>query len=103
MKGVSDIGGLRNIRSMHSTGKHSIPSVLSSAYLDLHMLRKEKERLEKEKSVLKKRWSAIQKRLKDIDEQMERLEQSAKEEGRPATERKGTPAKSKWKTMTLNY
>lgn len=103
MKGVTDAGGLRSIKSMHSTGKRSMPRVLSSAYLDLYMLRKEKDRLEKEKSVLKRRWNVIQKRLRDIAEQMEMLEKSAKEDAIPATDRGTTQAKSKWKTMTLNY
>ena len=103
MKGVTDAGGLRSIKSMHSTGKRSMPRVLSSAYLDLYMLRKEKDRLEKEKSVLKRRWSAIQKRLRDIAEQMEMLEKSAKEEGTLASDRGETEKQSKWKTMTLNY
>ena len=53
-RGVSDVSGLRNIRSMHSTGKRSIPRAASSAYLDLYMLRKENERLEKEDAILRK-------------------------------------------------
>ena len=48
MKGVSEISGLQSIKSMHSGGKRSIPRAQSSAYLDLYMLRKEKDRLEKD-------------------------------------------------------
>lgn len=108
-RGVSDIGGLRNIRSMHSAGKRSIPRVASSAYLDLYMLRKEKERLEKEDAILEKRKAGIQKRLEDIKKEMEGLEKldqqgkgertGYKEEAMKETESR----EKKWKKMALSY
>ncbi len=104
---VSDIGGLRNIRSMHSTGKRSIPRVASSAYLDLYMLRKEKERLEKEDAILEKRKAGIQKRLEDIKKEMEVLEKSTQQEkeciGRHGEAVKEESQEKKWKKMALSY
>lgn len=117
-RGVSDISGLRNIRSMHSTGKRSIPRVASSAYLDLYMLRKEKERLEKEDAILEKRKAGIQKRLDDIRKEMEVLEKAGQQEkewqavhGEVVNEAlykksasiKEEPQEKKWKKMSLSY
>jgi len=106
-RGVSDISGLRNVRSMHSTGKRSIPRVASSAYLDLYMLRKEKERLEKEDSILEKRKAGIQKRLEDVKKEMEVLEK-ASQQGKVGQDRyrevvKEEPQEKKWKKMALSY
>ena len=106
MKGVTDASGLREIRSMHTTGQRSIPRVQGSAYLDLYMLRKEKERLEKEESLLEKRKQGIQKRLEEIKQQIKALEKSAKaeeSESRIDKEEKKDALKKKWKTMVLNY
>ena len=105
MRGVTDISGLRDIRSMHST-RRSIPRFKNSAFLDLYMLQKEKERLEKEVALLVKRNQGIRKRLSDIQRQMEGLEQSAQSDrpgngGEKVTERSG-PVK-KWKTFSMNY
>ena len=105
MRGVTDISGLRDIRSMHST-RRSIPRFKNSAFLDLYMLQKEKERLEKEVALLAKRNQGIRKRLSDIQRQMEGLERSAQSErpdhgGEKAAER-NAPAK-RWKTFSMNY
>jgi len=106
-RGVSDVGGLRNIRSMHSTGKRSIPRVASSAYLDLYMLRKEKERLEKEDAILEKRKAGIQKRLDDINKEMgvlEKLDQQVKgQQDKNREVKKEEPQEKKWKKMALSY
>ncbi len=106
-RGVSDISGLRNIRSMHSAGKRSIPRVASSAYLDLYMLQKEKERLEKEDTILEKRRVAIQKKLEDIkkeEEVLEKLSQQEKEcQNRHGEIVREDPQEKKWKKMALSY
>ncbi len=90
---------------MHST-RRSIPRFKNSAFLDLYMLQKEKERLEKEVALLAKRNQGIRKRLSDIQRQMEGLERSAQSErpdngGEKVTER-SVPAR-KWKTFPLKY
>ena len=74
MKGVSEISGLRSIKSMHSSGKRSIPRVQSSTYLDLYMLRKEKDRLEKEIYILDKRKKDILKKLDEVNKEMDKLQ-----------------------------
>lgn len=106
-RGVSDISGLRNIRSMHSAGKRSIPRVAGTAYLDLYMLQKEKERLEKEDAVLEKRKAAIQKRLDDVNKEIEMLKAlEEKEKGRQADREEVTEEESqekRWKKMSLSY
>ena len=106
-RGVGDIGGLRNIRSMHSSGKRSIPRVESSAYLDLYMLRKEEERLEKEDAILEKRKVAIQKRLEDIKKEKEALEglykQEKEQQAGPKEVTNEEPQEKKWKKMALSY
>jgi len=106
MRGVTDVSGLRDIRSMRTTGQRSIPRRQGSAYLELYMLRVEKERLEKEAALLGKRSQGLQKRLEEIQKQMERLERSAQTErpsngGEKTTER-SRPAK-KWKSFSVNY
>jgi uncharacterized membrane protein YgaE (UPF0421/DUF939 family) len=103
VRGATEISGLRDIRTMHSSKKRSIPRVQSSAYLDLYMLRKEKDRLEKEVYILDKRKNGIQKRLDEINTEMEKLEKAeamrreANPEGLKKSSRRG------WKTMTLRY
>jgi hypothetical protein len=47
VRGITELSGLREIRTMTSSKKRSIPRVQSSAYLDLYMLKKEKDRIEK--------------------------------------------------------
>ena len=106
-RGVGDIGGLRNIRSMHTSGKRSIPRVEGSAYLDSYMLRKEEERLEKEDAMLQKRKAAIQKRLEDIKKEKEALEglykQEKEQQAGPKEVTNEEPQEKKWKKMSLGY
>jgi len=103
MKGVSEISGLRSIKSMHSSSKRSIPRVQSSAYLDLYMLRKEKDRLEKEIYILDKRKKDVQKKLDDVNGQMDKLQKA--ETGRKESVAKEfeKPVGKEWKTMSLKY
>jgi len=103
MKGVSEIGGLRSIKSMHSSSKRSIPRVQSSAYLDLYMLRKEKDRLEKEIYILDKRKIETQKKLNDVNKQMDKLLKAEPERKEGVSQEVKKPKESEWKTMTLKY
>ena len=107
MRGVTDVSGLRDIRSLHTSGRRSIPRVQSSAFLDLYMLQKAKDRLEKEAALLIKRGQAIEKRLSEIQKQMDSLEPSARVE--PTSDRRehsqepNGPTKRKWKKFALKY
>ena len=110
VRGVTELSGLREIRSMTSSKKRSIPRVQSSTYLDLYMLKKEKDRIEKEVYILDKRKNSMQKRLAEIDAEMKKLEKKEqKETGEQAGERqmnaeafRKNPAKD-WKTMAIKY
>lgn len=103
VRGVTELSGLRETRTIHSTKKRSIPRVQSSAYLDLYMLKKEKDRLEKEIYILDKRKKSLQKRLDEIDTEMKRLE------GAEARKRQANlgffkkPSGKDWKTMPIKY
>lgn len=106
MRGVTDARGLRDVRSMHTTGLRSMPRRQGSAYLELYMLRVEQERLEKEAALLSKRSQGIQKRLEEIQKQTERLKPSAQAErpsngGAKATERSASA--KRWKTFSMDY
>ena len=103
MKGVSEISGLRSIKSMCSSGKRSIPRVQSSAYLDLYMLRKEKDRLEKEIYILDKRKKDIQKNLDDVNGQMDKLQKAETGRKESVTKEFERPSGKKLKTMSLKY
>jgi len=103
MKGVSEISGLRSIKSMHSASKRSIPRVQSSAYLDLYMLRKEKDRLEKEIYILDKRKKDTQKKLDDINGEMDKLQKRETETKKTISEEVKKASGKDWKTMSLKY
>ena len=102
-KSVTDIRSLQNIRSMHTTGQRSIPKSKSSAYLDLYMLRKEKERLEKEKEVAEKRIQGIDKRLGEIQKEVSKLEKLTGQERVMQVSKEPVIEDKKWKRMSLNY
>ena len=103
MKGVSEISGLRSIKGMHSSSKRSIPRVQSSTYLDLYVLRKEKDRLEKDIYILDKRKGESQKKLDHVNKQMDKLLKAEPEEKeKPSQEVKKSSGKD-WKTMNLKY
>lgn len=110
MRDVNSLPGLHKIRTMLSAKKRSIPRVQSSAYLDLYMLNKEKERLLKESERAGMRDTGIKKRLEEIELEMNRLqgvETPAKESGNTgSSERTFTQSngvKKEWKKMPLNY
>lgn len=103
LRGATELSGLRDIRTMHSSKKRSVPRVQSSAYLDLYMLHKERDRLEKEIYILQKRKGGIQKRLDEINIEMEKLEktEAIRQEANPEGLKK--PSGKNWKTMPLKY
>lgn len=102
-RGVTELSGLRDLRTMLSSKKRSISRVQSSAYLDLYMLRKEKDRLEKEVYILEKRKKTSQKRIDEIDAQMGRLEKAESVKQGPFLEDNKKPSGKDWKTMSLKY
>lgn len=88
---------------MHGSGKRSIPRVQGSAYLDLYMFRKEKDRLEKEIRTLDTRKKNIQKKLDEINKEMDKL-QKVEEKGKDVVVKgSGKSSGKEWKKMALSY
>jgi len=103
VRGATELSGLREMRTMHSSKKRSIPRVQSSAYLDLYMLGKEKDRMEKEMFILEKRKTSLQKRLDEIAVEMKKLEGAETLEKRVAPDEFNNHRKKDWKTMPMTY
>ena len=111
MKDVNTISGIHMVRTMCSAKKRSIPGVQSSAYLDLYMLNKEKDRLLKEAERLDLRNTVIKKRLEEINLETGKLLDtetvSESKEGKRNPSRRAfnqkNEVKKEWKKMPLNY
>lgn len=118
MRDVNSLPGIHKLRTMVSARKRSIPRLRSSAYLDLYMLNKEKERLLKESDRAVMRGAVIEKRLEEIDLETNSLrgaETADKRSGPPGSFRseqsrttghagsRQAGAKKEWKKMKLNY
>ena len=110
MKDVNSLKGIHGVRTMQSRKKRSIPRVQSSAYLDLYMLNKEKERLLREDGKLSMRKDGIRKRLEEIEceasrtQEAESITKAAKgtnSSGRTFAQTNG--AKKEFKAMALTY
>ncbi|MDD3978387.1 MAG: hypothetical protein PHI15_09600 [Methanomicrobium sp.] len=80
MKDLSEIATVRNLRSMHSIGARSVPKVQRSPYLDLYVLKKEKDRLEKEMTLLEKRKKINGRLLSGVSELINRLQTEVQED-----------------------
>ena len=110
-KGVSNLTGLRGIRTLRSGGKRSIPRVMQgSSYLDLYIRSKERDRLEREMAHLDKRKKENERRIVEIEKEIGTLK--AQEEGAIKAEKRAVPAglpamagipQKKWKTMRVNF
>ena len=77
MKGILQVTSVREIKSIHSINARSIPKAQRSAYLELYMFRREKDRLEKEIFVLDKRRNTAQRLLGSINKRIEKLQTEA--------------------------
>lgn len=93
--------GIRDIKSIHSVGVRSIPKVQRSGYLELYMLRREKDKLEKEIFALDKRRSAADKQLDSINKRIEKLQKEVHGEQKIKTYR-SIPTRP-LKKMAINY
>lgn len=114
MRDVDSLRGLHAVRTMQSSKKRSIPRVQSSAYLDLYMLQKEKDRLIKENERLLMKMKQTNKRLEEIDGEINKLQEAEittpqakadigfkKYNFTQITKKQGE--KKEWKKMSLNY
>ena len=113
MRDVDSLRGLHAVRTMQSSKKRSIPRIQSSAYLDLYMLQKEKDRLLKENERLLMKMEQTNKRLEEIDVDINKLQeveittQAKTDKGlKKHFFSQNTPKqgeKKEWKKMSLNY
>lgn len=101
MRGIQQVLGVKDIKSVHSIGARSVPKVQRSAYLELYTLRTEKDRLEKEIFALDKRRGAAQKLLDGINKRLEKLQKETYEENKIKTYR-NVPTRP-LKTLPINY
>ncbi len=101
MKGIQQVTGIKEVKSMHSVGARSIPKAQRSAYLDLYMHRREKDRLEKEMFVLDKRRNTAKRLLDSINKRIEKLQIETHGEQKIKTYR-SVPTKP-LKTFSLQY
>ena len=100
---ITEVKSLREIRTMQSSKKRSIPRIQTSAYLDLYILRKEKDRLEKEIAALDRREKNIQKKLGDISAEMERIEKTEAKKQQVYSLGSKELSKTEWKKVPLKY
>ena len=101
MRGRLQMSDIRSIKSIHTVGVRSIPKVQRSSYLDLYMLRREKDRLEKETFALDKRVGAAKRQLSSINQRIEKLQKETHEEQKIKTYR-NIPTKP-LKTLPIKY
>lgn len=80
MKGMMQALNSKDIKSIHSVGVRSIPKIQRSSYLELYMLRREKDRLEKEIFAIDKRKNSASRQLNSINRRIEKLQQEADRE-----------------------
>ena len=101
MNGILQVPDIRDIKSIHSIGARSIPKVQRSSYLELYVLKREKDRLEKELFALNKRRKTRDRQLNSIDKRIGGLQEEVYEEQNIKTYR-SIPTKP-LKTMAINY
>lgn len=101
MKRIQRVMGIKDVKSIHSVGIRSIPKVQRSSYLDLYMLKREKDRLEKELLSLDKRRNSIRRQLNSINRRIDNLQEGVYKEHNIKTYR-NVPIKP-LKTISVNY
>ena len=101
MKGIQRVTSVRDIKSIHSIGGSSVPKSQRSAYLELYVSGREKDRLEKEIFVLNKRMTTAQKLLNSVYKRIEKLQSEVREEQATKT-CKSVPAKP-MKKLSIQY
>jgi len=120
MRNVDSRRGLNDVRTMQSVKKRSMPRIQGSAYLELYMLQKEKDRLLKENEKLLKenekllmKMEQTNKRIEEIDGEINKLREvdittqaetnkSLKKNNFTQNTRK-QGEKKEWKKMSLDY
>lgn len=117
MAGVTNLRGLKDVRSSLSARLQSKPAQKGTAYRDMYLLSKEKERLETELTRLERQQKRIVERRREILETIAKLQLEAQAENEspaafisilggeprtPTTPQVGNGTQ-RWKTMPLDY
>jgi hypothetical protein len=103
VRGVTELKGLSETKTLQSSKKRSMPRAQNATYLGIFILGKEKDRLEKAMIIIDKRKTSMQRRFDEIAVEMKKLE-AAESRGKRATP--GAPKsrhKKGWKTMAMTY
>ncbi len=95
----SAIKGLLSIKSMQNINKSGIPNKEDSDFIKLYMFEKERNRLKSEEIRILLRLEFVQGRLKEIQDYND---QKAEQMHNPES-RESNPAKSEWKTISIDY
>ena len=101
MKGIQRVISVRDIKSIRSIGGGSVPKAQRSAYLELYVSGREKDRLEKEIFVLDKRRNTAKKLLTSVYKRIEKLQSEVREEQVVKTS-KSVPGKP-MKKLSIQY
>ena len=101
MKGIQQVIGVRDIKSIHSIGARSVPKAQRSVYMELYMHKREKDRLEKQIFLLDKERNTAQRLLDSINKRIEKLQTETHEEQKIKTYR-NIPTKP-LKTLPIKY
>jgi len=75
---MPNIPGIEEIKTLKPNSSRSMPPHMNQPYIDMFMLRKERERLEREGIRLNSRVELIIGRLKGIEKEMKKLEKEDK-------------------------
>ena len=75
---MPNIPGIEEIKTLKPNSSRSMPPHMNQPYIDMFMLRKERERLEREGIRLNSRVESIIGRLKGIEKEMKKLEKEDK-------------------------
>jgi hypothetical protein len=103
VRGVTEIKGLSETRTLQGSKKRSMPRSQNATYLGIFILGKERDRLEKEMFIIDKRKMNMQRRLDEIAVEIKKLKE---EEIRGKRATPGAPKshhKKGWKTMAMTY
>jgi len=114
MKSVTETKSLGDIRTATSHHISAKPPLKGTAYLDLYLLDKEKQRLEKQLFCMGQRQRRINERLSEIRKGMEKMAEAAQEEQKVnqpavtiASGEQVAPVRQhegrQWKKMAMDY
>ena len=103
VRGVTELKGLSETRTLQGSKKRSMPRAQNATYLGIFILGKEKDRLEKAMIIIDKRKTSMQRRLDEIAVEMKKLEEAEIREKRATPGARKSHHKKDWKTMAMTY